>query len=199
MNLLPVEAGRFRLVDVGDDDALRSEVCKRMVRSHARSLAGKGMVWRPCRAHPEPNVFLHMNVEIDGADDGGFMLYDMIALSDVDGVLSVSCVPASVLDSEPGSDEWIDDMAEILSVFLSGELDCEGGEKLSVVEFRFPSVSEGALPEHEWVLGAERPGVTNKREGDPDRVALFLSKMGDRGITISLSETDIPIRAFLTL
>ena len=198
MNLLPIEVGRFRLVDVGDDDELRSEVCKRMVRSHARSLVGMGKVWMPCRAHPEPNVFLHMNVEIDGADDGGFMLYDMITLSDVDGVLSVSCVPASAIDSESGSDEWIDDMAEILGVFLSEELDCEGGEKLSVVEFRFPSVSEGALPEHEWVFGAERPGVTNEGEVDPDRVALFSEKMGDHGITTSLSETGIPIRAVLT-
>ena len=180
MKLLPIDVGRFRLVDPGDDQPLRKATGALIAKDHAPILSGRGDLWVPCVIYPEPDLgVIHLALYEAGEMVGTFTPYSLITLSNESGVRSVSAMVAPVLASTPASALWTEDLAALMTVFLLNNLETSDGSYLSVEEWRFPLVERGDPPEHEWF------GSTSANQGMKSG---FISQMESYGILIEITD-----------
>ena len=207
MHLLEMNSDRFRLVDPGDDFELRQKLGRLMRDTISEDLLNRGFRFNACSTYPEKersvlhiavyehDAFLASNAatEEDRQDIlvGAFIPYALKTLSNDDGIRSVSAMIAPVLTNEIWSNEWMDDMAEIMAFFLDHDISCSDGTFLDVAEFRFPLAVNGDSPEYEWMGDeygfSDEEKVSRRRE--------FKERLESVGVYLETDDRGVPIRA----
>lgn len=220
MRLLPIDIGRFRLVDPLDDKDVRKSVGRNMRGKYQQALANRalGGTLSGC-VEPDPTSGLIQTAIHDGDEVvGSFTLYGIVelesdsalgdAVNNINDIRAVAAKPGPILPDDPNDlcsscgelggncrpslTRWCDDVALLLAFFLSTNIECDDGGFLDVREFRFPQVSAGD-PEHsEWF------GDTLKfDDGETWRRELFADRMSAAGIALEVDDRTVPVKATL--
>lgn len=196
MQLLPIDIGRFHLVGPGEDSDLRRESGGYAASEQSEMLAARGATFMSCRTQPDEELaVIHLALYDAGDLVGTFSPYDLEVISDDGVTVVVSAMVSPGLGSEPASQKWSEDIAELMHHFLENTLPCEDGRSLDVREWRFPLESRGDDPEHEWF------GPLSYANPDLDvssGLSLFISEFASLDVTIEVDERGVPSRAVLS-
>jgi hypothetical protein len=190
MTPLQFQAGDLHLAGVNDNRVLKRKAGEYLNEVYGvfMNLSGDDLVmcWETADLDRLENIHMVVHDDpsmSDGSFVGSLVLYNCLIESEVDGVVTVSAMPAPARDGYPG-DAWIGDTLAILARLLGEVIPCKDGRSLAISEVMFPTEGDGSPPQNLWFTP---PGVSL------DSRSLFMSMAAAMGLSLTVDGELRPI------